>query len=428
MEPVGDVSTGATLKLRRARRSMSTVLGPDQLAMHEIHLGESRATDAPHSSSRSSLGVHGNATTHRRSASGRRSVQKRANSAPNHNFGYWYLKGHSKYEDESLYRGRPLHETLHTEFRTSLLSSNAQHLNLKGFMNLAFVILVVINFRMVIANFRKYGLLLEFPTVFQVLFDDWPLTRCCIKVHISIIFAWGIERFIAPLSAKPLTVPVVFLQVINLAILLYYPYLTVVVRKTEPAISAVMLATSVVWALKIYSFHHVCFDYRRAVCNGEDVSEICKTRMEARAASQYPVCIRLGELYRFLIIPTVCFQFYYPQTQRVRWMNALRHFGQCLFLLAVARIIADQYIVVTVSSTFTMEEFKSANFYTVACHIFDRVGPAVVPNMFPQMLLLSIPVLYCWLTMFAVLFHHWFNFLAEITRFGDRKFYGVRCT
>lgn len=268
-----------------------------------------------------------------------RASQKRAHSAPNRNFGYWYLEGHSKYKDQSHYRGRPLHETLHTDFRMSLLSSNAKHLNLKGFMNLACVILVVINFRMVVANFRKYGLLLEFPTVFKLMHNDWPLTRCCIKVHISIIFAWGIERFIAPLSTSPLTISVVFLQLVNLAIVLYYPYLTVVVLKTEPALSAVMLATSVVWALKIYSFHHVCYDYRRAVCNSEDLSEICKTRMEAKAASHYPGCIKLVELYRFIIMPTVCFQFYYPMNRRIKWVNALRHFGQFLFLLAVARYV-----------------------------------------------------------------------------------------
>ncbi|ORM39674.1 putative tRNA(His) guanylyltransferase [Babesia sp. Xinjiang] len=398
---------------KKVKRSLSNVFGDQKFSVPEAELGPTHPDQSQPASTRNRTTAENQCGSSRICPyGGRREPQKRANSAPNHHFGYWYFDGHSKYEDKSQYRGRPLHETLHTEFRISLLSSNAQHLDLKGFMNLAFVLLVVINFRAVMTNFRKYGLLLEFPTVYKLMHDDWPLTRCCIKVHISIVFAWGIERFIAPLSTKALTSPVVFLQALNLAILLCYPYLTVVVLKTEPALSALMLATSVVWALKIYSFHHVCFDYRRAVCNGEDLSEICKTRMEARAAAHYPGCIKLAELYRFLIMPTVCFQFYYPHMRRVRWLNALKHFGQFLFLLAVARIIGDQYIVVTVSSTFTMEEFKSANFSTVAYHILDR------------MLLLSIPVLYCWLTMFAVIFHHWLNFLAEITRFGDRRFYG----
>lgn len=45
------------------------------------------------------------------------------------------------------------------------------------------------------------------------------------------------------------------------------------------------------------------------------------------------------------------------------------------------RIIADQYIVITVSSTFTMEEFKSANFSTVAYHIIDRVSMKWISSM-----------------------------------------------
>ncbi|KAK2197226.1 hypothetical protein BdWA1_000225 [Babesia duncani] len=55
------------------------------------------------------------------------------------------------------HHGRPLHEILHTHCRKSLLSNDTGQLDLKGFVNLIFVILVVINFRMVIYNFRKYG-------------------------------------------------------------------------------------------------------------------------------------------------------------------------------------------------------------------------------------------------------------------------------
>ncbi|EDO06858.1 MBOAT membrane-bound O-acyltransferase family protein [Babesia bovis T2Bo] len=411
---IGQVDRAVPVHKKRIKRSLSNAFGEQNAVLPEVALVPPRDSTVPEDGDVTDheSGVTPTVYYHLRSQIISRESRKRANSDPSHNFAYGYLGCHSKYEDKSPYFGRPLHETLHTEFRTSLLSSSARHLDLKGFMNLAFVLLVVINFRAVMTNFRKYGLLMELPTVYKLMYDDWHLTRCCIKVHVSIIFAWGIERFIAPLSTKPLTTPVVFLQVLNLFILVYYPYLTVVVRKTEPALSALMLATSVVWALKIYSFHHVCFDYRRAVCKGEDISEICNNRMEARAAAHYPGCIKLVEVYRFLYMPTVCFQFYYPQTRRIRWINALKHFTQFVFLLAVARIIGDQYIVVTVSNTFTMQEFKSANFSTVAYHIFER------------MLLLSIPVLYCWLTMFAVIFHYWLNLLAELTRFGDRRFYG----
>ncbi|AFZ80355.1 diacylglycerol O-acyltransferase, putative [Theileria equi strain WA] len=338
--------------------------------------------------------------------------KRRSNSAPNRYLFECDIYSQRVEPTRNRHRGRPLHEILHTECRKSLLSTDAKDLDLKGFVNLVFVILVVINFRMVVYNFRKYGLLMEIPRGFTEMYEDWPLLRCTVKTHICIIFAWAIERFIAPLSTTPLTIPVVLLQGLNLCIVLFYPYLTVVQYKTEPSLSALTLATSILWALKMYSFHHVCYDYRKSVCNGDNIMDVCKNRMEAKIASTYPLCIQLLEFYRFIIMPTVCFQFYYPMTPRINWMDVLKNFLEFTFFLAVIKILADQYIVVTVTNTFTMEEFKSANFFTVAYHIIDR------------MLLLSIPILYCWLIMFVVLFHYWCNLLAEITRFGDRKFYG----
>ncbi|UKJ87772.2 acyl transferase [Theileria orientalis] len=256
------------------------------------------------------------------------------------------------------------------------------------------------------------GLLMEIPKGFTQMYEDWPLLRCTLKTHIAILFAWAIERYIAPLSTKPLTVPMVVLQCLNIVIVLLYPYLTVTTHKTEPSLSALMLITSVLWALKIFSFHHVCYDFRKSVWDGDDLMQVCKIRKEAKIASKYPYCITLREFYRFIIMPTVCFQFYYPMTSRINWVTFVKQFLQFIFFLTVVKILAEQYIVVAVTNTFTMDEFRSANFSTVAYHIIDR------------MLLLSVPILYCWLLMFVVIFHFWCNMLAEITRFGDRRFYG----
>lgn len=44
-------------------------------------------------------------------------------------------------------------------------------------------------------------------------------------------------------------------------------------------------------------------------------------------------------------------------------------------------------------------------------------------NLAERIAKLSVPVVYSWLLMFYSFFHCWLNLLAEITRFGDRKFY-----
>jgi len=43
--------------------------------------------------------------------------------------------------------------------------------------------------------------------------------------------------------------------------------------------------------------------------------------------------------------------------------------------------------------------------------------------MLERVLKLSVPNLYVWLVLFSVMFHFWLNILAELLRFGDRRFY-----
>jgi diacylglycerol O-acyltransferase-1 len=44
-------------------------------------------------------------------------------------------------------------------------------------------------------------------------------------------------------------------------------------------------------------------------------------------------------------------------------------------------------------------------------------------NMVERVLKLAIPNVYGWIIMFYAFFHAWMNFMAELTRFGDRTFY-----
>lgn len=42
---------------------------------------------------------------------------------------------------------------------------------------------------------------------------------------------------------------------------------------------------------------------------------------------------------------------------------------------------------------------------------------------FEKLVKIAIPILYLWLLMFYTLFHCMLNFMAELTKFGDRQFY-----
>ncbi|PFH38542.1 acyl-CoA:diacylglycerol acyltransferase 1-related enzyme [Besnoitia besnoiti] len=309
------------------------------------------------------------------------------------------------------YRGRPLHDQLHGAYRATLLSHHTKNLNLKGFMNLFFILLFVINFRMVTDNLMEYGLMITFPSSFGDILSNWPILLCFLLMHFCILGAFVIERFVAAWVPQILDWSECVLIGINFFLVFIVPYLTVAHSSSAPASSALLLAFSVVWLFKLFSFHHVCLDTRRALRDGDNFHELCSNNEEAELVRKYPNSITLRHLYTFIWMPTMCFQFHYPRVPCIRWLSVIRHVFESAACLALMKIVIDQYIVPVAKNSFTITEMQSIPLSTLLVHFLDKVTK------------LSIPNLYVWLLMFVGLFHHWCNILAEITRFGDRQFY-----
>lgn len=55
------------------------------------------------------------------------------------------------------FRGRPSHDMCHKGFSPSILSHRNTSMNLRGLLNLVFLVVVAQNARLVIENFMKYG-------------------------------------------------------------------------------------------------------------------------------------------------------------------------------------------------------------------------------------------------------------------------------
>lgn len=310
------------------------------------------------------------------------------------------------------YRGRPLFDVEHAEYKSSLLSHHSHNLNLRGFFNLFFLVLVVVNASVVTENIVTYGSLLQVPRSFEDLSKNWPVPCCFMLMHLCILGAYVIERFIAPASGRTMDAFVFCLIAVNLSLCFLVPFVTVRRYKPEPVAGLLLLAFSIVWAFKLLSMHHTCLDTRRALLRGDDFLALCSGREEeARAAARYPYSITFLHVYRFIVLPTMCFQFQYPFTPCVRWLSVLRHAAESAVCLAMMKIVIDNYIWVVVRDSFSITELQNIPISVLIRHFFI------------QMIRLSIPNLYVWLLMFIGLFHHWCNILAEITRFGDREFY-----
>ncbi|KAI4838869.1 diacylglycerol O-acyltransferase [Plasmodium brasilianum] len=239
------------------------------------------------------------------------------------------------------------------------------------------------------------------------------------------------------------------LKFINSIYMLNLPYLTVSYCDAKPVLSAVLLTISIVWFFKIYSFHDVCYDTRKLYIDNMNMNKIdtdggssrsneggnhinkrsnyinsnsssgsgsntCGSNegaFDLKGIRTYPHCLKLKNYYTYILMPTMCFQYTYPRTEKIRWMHVVKHIFEIALLLLMMKIISDQYVFLTLENTFTMKEFRSANFSVKIFLLIER------------MLKICIPTLYIWLLGFLVVFHHWCNLCAELTRFGDRLFY-----
>ena len=310
---------------------------------------------------------------------------------------------------------------VHVKCASSLLAS-AEHtstkeirtVNFRGILNLFLIILFVLNVRLVVENIIRYGPLMELPRI--GVFDS-PLIFLGYFLVIAIPgISFVAERFVAQWSRKLANV----IQGLLLLTTIVLPYMIVTRSSIHPLRSLFLLMASVVYAMKIGSYWHCCcnmYELRQSgdlkkLSSKQSVSDTEKETIEQ--ALQYPTCLSVKQMYMFVAYPTLVFQLSYPRTESVRLRLVFRYLAELIFCFILQFILVEQYITPILSNA-----VKGVN---------DRISRkedviSLSWFLLERLLKLSIPNLYIWLLMFAELFHCWLNLLAEVTRFGDRRFY-----
>jgi len=119
----------------------------------------------------------------------------------------------------------------------------------------------------------------------------------------------------------------------------------------------------------------------------------------------YPGNLTVTNLLQFIAVPTLCYQLNYPQAKGVRRMWLFKRVLELLSCLAVMVFLIQRFISPITQQSKT--PLENLDFW----------------KLLEVWLKLSIPMLGFWLLMFYALFHLWLNIVAEITCFGDRRFY-----
>lgn len=159
----------------------------------------------------------------------------------------------------------------------------------------------------------------------------------------------------------------------------------------------------IVW-LKTASYAFTNRDLRHAYLHPSRRQEDALPEIYSQCA--YPRNITLSNLTYFWWAPTLVYQPVYPRTNKVRW-------------IFVAKRLAEVFVL----SVFMW--FASAQYAApVLRNSLDKVASLDWPSILERLMKLSTISLVIWLAGFFALFQSYLNALAEITRFGDRDFYG----
>lgn len=169
----------------------------------------------------------------------------------------------------------------------------------------------------------------------------------------------------------------------------------------HPGIGTICETHAVIVWLKTCSYAFTNRDLRLALLRpgSEPVPELYRS-------CPYPQNITLSNLTYFWWAPTLVYQPVYPRTDNIRWTFVAKRAAEVAGLGIAIWIASAQYAVPLLQNS------------------LDGISQLDFSSILERLMKLSTISLFCWLAGFFALFQSFLNGLAEVTRFGDREFYG----
>lgn len=316
----------------------------------------------------------------------------------------------------------------HSLSRTSCLSHDAQESpSFVGFRNLMVLVLIFSNLRLMIVNFKKYGVLIcischdyrrsdviiglalyllvpvhLFVTYLIELAAAWQANKAYKKIikdgkeDTPANYAAALRKFNATWYT------VAFFHGMNAFASLYIATKYVYYDIHHPGIGTLCEFHAVIVFLKCSSYAFTNRDLRHAYLHpkqADPLPELYKTCM-------YPRNINIRNLCYFWWAPTLVYQPVYPRTDKIRWDFVFKRLAEVAGLSIVIWIASAQY---------------AAPLLRNSLHNIAELNLTAIVERIMKLSTISV---FCWLCGFFALFQSALNALAEVMRFGDRDFYG----
>lgn len=283
---------------------------------------------------------------------------------------------------------------------------------------------VVSNLRLILENFRKYGVLVCLTCSDYRKQDVYYGLILYLSVPIHLFIALLIELVAAKNATSALKhhqkskgdgAPVnqllhrfrwtwyyiAWAHGINATLNLIITSTVVYYRIHSPGIGMLCELHAVIVWLKTCSYAFTNRDLRHAMLTSAPQSSI----PELYRSCPYPQNISLQNLTYFWWAPTLVYQPVYPRTPKIRWVFVAKRATEAFGLVLVIWFASAQY---------AAPLLKNA---------LQTVWTLDIVSIFERVMKLSTISLFCWLAGFYALFQSALNALAEVMRFGDRDFY-----
>ncbi|KAF2150670.1 diacylglycerol O-acyltransferase [Myriangium duriaei CBS 260.36] len=325
---------------------------------------------------------------------------------------------------------RPLYRhvfAVHSTSRTSCLSHDSTASpSFLGFRNLMALVLVVSNLRLMIENFKKYGVLICLRCHDYRRQDVILGSILYFLVPCHLFVAYIIEYAAAQQARRALTRTkrqdtdsaksgqqqgelkainttwqmIAFAHGINASLNLAITTYVVYYHIHHPGIGTLCEMHAVIVWLKTCSYAFTNRDLRHNMLNpSSGIPELYES-------CPYPQNITINNLCYFWWAPTLVYQPVYPRTSHIRWSFVMKRIFEVVVLSIVIWIASAQYAVPLLQNS--LGGMSTLDFTTIL----------------ERLMKLSTISLFCWLAGFFALFQSFLNGLAEVMRFGDREFYG----
>lgn len=330
---------------------------------------------------------------------------------------------------------RPTHLTANDSLlspSTSFNQTNEKHgsLSFSGFRNLAMIVLITGNLRLVIENYIKYGIIRSFYKLGFSKEDLYTSALLTALIPVHLLISLLVERFaifclhkkraldqttqdatkpkLLVIKKKYLWKLFAALHALNAIASFCITSVIVYTRIFNPLLGTLCEVHAIILGLKVVSYALTNRDLRDAylINNRAGSHEATTPIPEIYKSLPYPQNLSIGNLVYFWWAPTLVYQPVYPRSRTIRPTFLLQQFVELFGTILGIWFLSSQYALPILQSSL-VQLHNDGSWITMAEHLLKLATVSIV----------------IWLLGFFAVFQSSLNILAELMRFADREFY-----